>query len=354
MEDKISAIKKEYEEINNKLNEISLVNEMSRYQELAKKQAELREVYDLIQKKEKLESNLKENIELLQNESDLEFIKIIETEISQIKEALPQLEIDLQLALIPNDPNDSKPAVIEIRAGAGGDESALFAQEIFRMYTKYAEKRNYKIEMLSLSETEIGGIKEIVFMIKGENAYKFLKFESGVHRVQRVPKTESGGRIHTSTATVAVLPEAKEVDVNIHPNELRIDVFRASGCGGQSVNTTDSAVRITHLPTGITVTCQDEKSQLKNKDKAMANLRSKILASQIEEEQRKRGEQRKGQIGTGDRSEKIRTYNFPQDRVTDHRINLTLHNIDKIMDGEIDDIIDALLIEEKNEKLSLN
>jgi peptide chain release factor 1 len=220
------------------------------------------------------------------------------------------------------------------------------------MYSKFAENKNFKLEMLSLSETEIGGIKEVVFLIKGENAYRFLKYESGVHRVQRVPKTESGGRIHTSTATVAVLPEAKEIDIQINPNDLRIDVFRASGCGGQSVNTTDSAVRITHIPSGITVTCQDEKSQLKNKDKAMSNLRAKLLAKQIEEDQRKRGEQRKGQIGTGDRSEKIRTYNFPQDRVTDHRINLTLHNIEKIMYGDINDIVESLLKAEEEAKLS--
>jgi len=352
MEKKIIAIKKEYYEINKRLNDPNIVNDITLYHTLAKKQSELREIIELLEKKEKLERNLQDNFSLKDTENDPEFIEIIISEIESIKEALNKLNIDIQLALIPKDPNDSKPAVIEIRAGAGGDESALFAQDIFRMYLRFAEKNNYKVEILSLSETEIGGIKEVVFMIKGENAYKLLKFESGVHRVQRIPKTEGGGRIHTSTATVAVLPEAKDIDVYISPNDLKVDVFRASGCGGQSVNTTDSAVRITHIPSGITVTCQDEKSQLKNKDKAMSNLRAKLLAKKVEEEQKRRGDQRKGQIGTGDRSEKIRTYNFPQDRVTDHRINLTLHNIDKVLYGEIDDIINALLKTEQEEKLS--
>ncbi len=310
-----------------------------RVRELATRQAELREKVAAGQNYQQMQRELSEARELM---NDPEMTEMAEAEILRLEAAIVEAELHLQALLAPKDPNDTKNAILEIRAGAGGDESSLFASELARLYTRFAERHELKTEILSSSPNEVGGYKEIIFEVKGKHAYARLKYESGVHRVQRVPVTESAGRIHTSTATVAVLPEAEETDLEISPNDVRIDVFRASGHGGQSVNTTDSAVRITHLASGIVVTCQDEKSQLKNKTKAMSVLRSRLLARKQEEERKTQGEARLSQIGTGDRSEKIRTYNFPQDRVTDHRIGYTTRNLARFMDGEIDELIAAL------------
>jgi len=278
----------------------------------------------------------------LEKESDESMKEFIVEEISETENKIKKTKDILQTLLIPKDPSDEKNVILEIRAGTGGDEAALFAGDLFRMYSRYAEKMNWKVSVMSANVTGIEGIKEIIAKIEGENVYKYLKYESGVHRVQRVPETESQGRIHTSAATVAVMPEAEEVDIEIAPNDVKVDVFRSSGPGGQSVNTTDSAVRITYIPTGMIVSCQDGKSQLKNKEKAMSVLRSRLLALKLAEEAKKRSDFRKSQIGSGDRSEKIRTYNYPQDRVTDHRINFTTHNLPEIMNGKLDDIVRAL------------
>lgn len=302
-------------------------------------QRELKEKLELFNKVRKTEADLNSTREIL-NDPDMKDLAILE--IPALEEELAILSEQAKVALLPRDPKDSKNAIIEIRAGAGGDESSLFAGELLRMYLRFCERHELKAQLLSESANEVGGYKEVIFEVNGANAYGILKYESGVHRVQRIPTTESAGRVHTSTATVAVLPEAEESDLEINPNDLRIDVFRSGGNGGQSVNTTDSAVRITHIPTNTVVTCQDEKSQLKNKLKAMGVLRSRLLAAKAEEEAKTMGEARKSQIGTGDRSEKIRTYNFPQDRLTDHRIGYTTHGLNKIMDGELDGIFTAL------------
>ena len=289
---------------------------------------------------------------MLESEKDEEMREMLKEELSDAKKRVEELEHELKILLLPKDPNDSKNVIVEIRGGAGGDEAALFAAEIYRMYVKYAESRRWKTEMLSLNENGIGGFKEVTFMIKGEGAYSRLKYESGVHRVQRVPETESGGRIHTSTATVAIMPEAEEFDVVIDDKDIRIDVMRASGNGGQCVNTTDSAVRLTHIPTGIVIYSQTEKSQLQNKEKAFRLLRSKLYDMELERRQNEEAAERRSQIGTGDRSEKIRTYNFPQGRVTDHRIKLTLYKIDAIMDGDIQELIDSLIAADQAAKLA--
>ncbi|CDA13623.1 peptide chain release factor 1 [Firmicutes bacterium CAG:212] len=289
---------------------------------------------------------------MLEEESDEEMRELAKEELNESKNRIEELEKEMKILLLPKDPNDEKNVIVEIRAGAGGDEAALFAAEIYRMYVHYAEGRRWKVEMISLNENGIGGFKECVFMISGQGAYSRLKYESGVHRVQRVPETESGGRIHTSTITVAIMPEAEEVDVELDMNDCKFDVFRASGNGGQCVNTTDSAVRLTHIPTGIVISCQDEKSQLKNKDKALKVLRARLYELELAKQHDAEAEARKSQVGTGDRSEKIRTYNFPQGRVTDHRIKLTLHKLDSILNGDLDEIIDSLIAADQTAKLA--
>ena len=289
---------------------------------------------------------------MLEEEKDEEMREMLKEELSDAKKRVEELEKELKILLLPKDPNDSKNVIVEIRAGAGGDEAALFAAEIYRMYVKYAESRRWKTEMMSLNENGIGGFKEVTFMIQGQGAYSRLKYESGVHRVQRIPETESGGRIHTSTISVAVMPEAEEFDVEIEDKDIRIDVMRASGNGGQCVNTTDSAVRLTHYPTGIVIYSQTEKSQLQNKEKAFRLLRSKLYDLELEKKQASEAAERRSQIGTGDRSEKIRTYNFPQGRVTDHRIKLTLHKLDTILNGDLDEVIDSLIAADQTAKLA--
>jgi len=302
----------------------------------------------------RLEKNAAEALELINSESDPEFREMAQEEYRAADAAMEQLRDQIKLLLLPKDPNDSRNVIVEIRGGAGGDEAALFAGSLYRMYSMYAEKRGWKCDITSINETELGGIKEVVFVIEGEGAYSRMKFESGVHRVQRVPDTETSGRIHTSTVTVAVLPEAEDVELEINPGDLQIDTFRASGAGGQHVNKTESAIRITHLPTGLVVECQDERSQYKNKDRAMKILRAKLYEIEQEKQNSQIAAQRKSQVGTGMRNERIRTYNFPQGRVTDHRIGLTLYKIDNIMNGDIDEIVDALITADQAEKLKEN
>jgi len=353
MEKKIQELKKEYEEINQELqrrhsgmspSEGGFNSEKIR--KLYHRQSELNNIISKYEKIEKIKKQIKEDEEIIKKEKDQDLIELAKQELKKLTEEKKCSEKELADLLKPQDHLDKKSAIIEIRAGAGGDEAAIFAADLLRMYSRFAEKENYKMIILNISRTDSGGIKEVIAEMNGQNVYRKMKQESGVHRVQRIPITEKSGRIHTSTASVAVLPQAEEVDVKINPTDIKIDVFRSSGPGGQSVNTTDSAIRITHLPTGIIVSCQDEKSQLKNKEKALKVLRSKLLSQKQEEENQKRGEMRRSQIGYAMRSEKIRTYNFPQDRVTDHRIGKSWHNLDKIMNGEIDGIIEEL---DKNE-----
>ena len=352
MFDKLEDLLIRYEEIMGELQEPDVVNDQSRFRKLMKEQNDLTPIVEAYKEYKNCKQNIEDSLSLLEEESDEEMKELAKEELSESKKRVEELEQELKILLLPKDPNDDKNVIVEIRAGAGGDEAALFAAEIYRMYVKYAESRRWKTEMMSLNENGIGGFKEVTFMINGAGAYSRLKYESGVHRVQRVPETESGGRIHTSTCTVAIMPEAEEIDFHLDMNDCKFDVFRASGNGGQCVNTTDSAVRLTHIPTGIVISCQDEKSQLKNKDKALKVLRSRLYEMELAKQHDAEAEARRSQIGTGDRSEKIRTYNFPQGRVTDHRIKLTLHRLDNILNGDLDEIIDSLIAADQAAKLS--
>ena len=352
MFDRLEDLVRRYEEITNELAEPSVVNDQSRFRSLMKEQSDIQPLVDAYIEYKKCQETIEDSLMLLEEESDEEMREMLKEELSDAKKRMAELEQDMKILLLPKDPNDDKNVIVEIRAGAGGDEAALFAAEIYRMYAHYAESRRWKAEVMEADEIGIGGMKSITFMINGQGAYSVMKYESGVHRVQRVPETESGGRIHTSTITVAVMPEAEEVDVQIDEKDIRIDVMRASGNGGQCVNTTDSAVRLTHYPTGIVVYSQTEKSQLQNKAKAFALLRAKLYDIECQKAHDAEAEARRSQIGTGDRSEKSSTYNFPQGRVTDHRINLTLYKLDKIMNGDIQEIIDACIAADQAAKLA--
>ncbi|CRZ33252.1 peptide chain release factor 1 [Herbinix hemicellulosilytica] len=353
MFDRLEGILTRYREIEQELMDPNIVNDKEKYKKLMKEQADISDIVEKYLEYKEVQKTIEDSLTILDEESDEELRELAREELSKSKQRIGVIEDELKVLLLPKDPNDEKNVIVEIRAGAGGDEAALFAAELYRMYVMYAERNNWKIDMMNLNENGIGGFKEVIFMINGKGAYSKLKYESGVHRVQRVPVTESGGRIHTSTATVAIMPEADEVDVEIDLNDCKFDVFRSSGHGGQSVNTTDSAVRLTHIPTGIVVTCQDEKSQLKNKEKAIKILRSRLYELELEKARNAEAEARKSQIGTGDRSEKIRTYNFPQGRVTDHRIKLTLHQLDDVLNGNLDEIIDHLIAADQAAKLSM-
>ena len=352
MFDKLEDLLVRLEEILSELNEPGVANDPARFQKLMKEQSELQPIVDAYKEYKACQQTVEESLMMLDEESDEEMREMLKEELADAKSRIEELETELKILLLPKDPNDSKNVIVEIRAGAGGDEAALFAAEIYRMYVKYAESRRWKTELMSLNENGIGGFKEVTFMINGAGAYSRLKYESGVHRVQRVPETESGGRIHTSTITVAIMPEAEEIDFQLDLNDCKFDVFRASGNGGQCVNTTDSAVRLTHIPTGIVISCQDEKSQLKNRDKALRVLRSRMYDMELQKRHDEEAEARRSQVGTGDRSEKIRTYNFPQGRVTDHRIKLTLHRLDTILNGDLDEIIDSLIAADQTAKLA--
>lgn len=355
MFEKLESTKEHYYDLEKQLASPDLLADMNKWQQVNREYVGLKDLVKAYEEYRENEDRISENKEMLEATEDQEFLDLLHEEIHESEKRLEELEEKITFLLIPKDPNDHKNVFVEIRAGAGGDEAGLFAGELYRMYQMYASKSGFKVEEIEFSDQGIGGVKEVIFMVKGEGAYSKLKYESGVHRVQRVPQTETSGRIHTSTATVAVLPEAEDVDVQINEStDIRIDYYRASGAGGQHVNTTDSAVRITHLPTGIVVAVQDEKSQHKNKDKAMKILRARVYEAELEEQQKALSEDRKSQVGTGDRSEKIRTYNFPQSRVTDHRINKTIHQLQDFLDGDIEEMIDALILEDQTKKLELS
>lgn len=343
MFDKLEFIEGRYLDLAQKVADPEVINDQKLWQKLMKEHAELTPIVEAYKEYKQSKESIAEMKEILEQSSDEDLRELAKMELPELETRVDELAIELKKLLIPKDPNDDKNVILEIRAGAGGDEAGLFAAELLRLYTRYAERRRWKIEMMNTSDTGVGGIKEASVMIKGQGVYSVLKFESGVHRVQRVPATESSGRIHTSTATVAVLPEAEDVEVNLNMNDIRVDVFRSSGNGGQSVNTTDSAVRVTHMPTGMVVSCQDGKSQLSNKEKALQVLKARLYEKELEERNAGIAEDRRSQVGSGDRSAKIRTYNFPQGRITDHRIGMTVYKIDAFMDGEIDEMLDAVI-----------
>ena len=352
MFDKLEDLLVRFEEVLNELGEPGVTDNQERFQKLMKEQSDLQPIVDTYREYKKNKETIQDSLSMLEEEKDEDMREMLKEELSEAKKNVEELEHELKILLLPKDPNDNKNVIVEIRAGAGGEEAALFAAEIYRMYVHYAERRGWKVETLEADETGIGGMKSVNFMVTGAGAYSVLKYESGVHRVQRVPETESQGRIQTSTCSVAVMPEAEDVEVHIDDKDIRIDVMRASGNGGQCVNTTDSAVRLTHYPTGIVIYSQTEKSQIQNKEKAFALLRTKLYDLELQKKQDAESEERRSQIGTGDRSEKIRTYNFPQGRVTDHRINLTLYKLDKILDGDIQEIIDACIAADQAKKLA--
>jgi len=342
VKNQLEIIVNRFDELTSQLSDEKVLRDPSRRQKLARERKELEPMVEVIRQLQKVERSIADDEAMISAEEDREIVGMAKAELEDLGLEKERLEEELRKLMIPKDPNDSKNTIVEIRAGTGGEESALFAADLLRMYSRYVENKGWKMELMSSHETGIGGFKEVIFLVSGESAYGLLKYESGVHRVQRVPATEASGRIHTSAVTVAVLPEAEDVEVEIAPEDVRVDVFRSSGPGGQSVNTTDSAVRVTHLPTGLVVTCQDEKSQHKNRAQAMKVLRARLLDRAKREQEERISRERKSQVGTGDRSAKIRTYNFPQQRVTDHRIGLTIHRLDQILDGDLDELIEAL------------
>lgn len=352
MYDKLDFIVAKYEELSAKVSDPEVINDQPVWQKHIREMSEMEPIVNKYKEYKKTKDQLADTKSMLdEGGMDEELKELAKMELSELEDSLEQLSSELQVALLPKDPNDEKNVILEIRAGTGGDEAALFGSDLLRMYLRYAERRHWKAEVMEMNDTGIGGIKEAVVLIKGRGAYSRLKYESGTHRVQRVPETESSGRIHTSAATVAVLPEVDDVEVELNPSDVRVDVYRSSGNGGQSVNTTDSAVRLTHMPTGLVVTCQDEKSQIKNKEKAFKVLRAKLYDIKLQEQNKEISEQRKSQVGSGDRSERIRTYNFPQGRVSDHRIGLTLYKLDYFLDGDIDEIIEGLITNDQAEKM---
>lgn len=351
MFDKLDFILEKYEELSKKVSDPDVIAKQKEWQKLMKEMSDLEPIVKEYTAYKKAKEDLEEAKEILDMEYDEELREMAREELKANEAAIEEYTENLKILLLPKDPNDDKNVILEIRAGTGGDEAALFGSDLLRMYLRYAERMRWKTELIESNETEIGGVKEVVMLVKGKGAYSRLKYESGVHRVQRVPETESGGRVHTSAASVAVMPEVDDVEVNLDPNDVRVDVYRASGNGGQCVNTTDSAVRLTHMPTGLVVTCQDEKSQIKNKEKAFKVLKSRLFDLMQQEQNDKIAAERKSQIGSGDRSERIRTYNFPQSRITDHRINLTLYKLDSFLDGDLDEVIDALITEDQAEKM---
>ncbi|WP_163099557.1 peptide chain release factor 1 [Peribacillus alkalitolerans] len=351
MIDRLQSVEDRYERLNELLSDPEIVNDPKKLREYSKEQSTIQETVHVYREYKEFREQLQEAKSMLEEKLDAEMREMVKQEISELEESMEELEAKLKVLLLPKDPNDDKNVIMEIRGAAGGDEAALFAGSLYRMYSRYAEVQGWKTEVIESNATGLGGYKEIIFMINGQGAYSKLKFENGAHRVQRVPETESGGRIHTSTATVVVLPEAEEVEVEIHDKDIRFDAFASSGAGGQSVNTTMSAVRLTHIPTGIVVSCQDEKSQHKNKDKAMKVLRARVYDKFQQEAQAEYDQNRKSAVGTGDRSERIRTYNFPQNRVTDHRIGLTIQKLDQVMEGKLDEVLDALILVDQSDKL---
>ncbi|MGO1712708.1 MAG: peptide chain release factor 1 [Senegalia sp. (in: firmicutes)] len=351
MLEKLDFLEEKYKDLNGKISDPDIINNMNEWQKYVKEHAEVEPIVMKYREYKEVVEGIAESKEMLNDKLEDDFKEMVKEELNELQEQEEELQVEIKFLLIPKDPNDEKNVIVEVRAGAGGDEAGIFAGNLFRMYSRFAERQGWKVDIMSTSGQGVGGFKEIVFMIKGKGAYSKLKYESGVHRVQRVPETESGGRIHTSTATVAVLPEVDDVEVDINMNDVRVDVYRSSGNGGQSVNTTDSAVRLTHVPTGIVVAMQDEKSQLKNKDKAFKVLKARIYEKQVSEQNKEIADARKSQVGTGDRSERIRTYNYPQGRITDHRINVTVYKLENFLDGDIEEMLDALITSDQTEKL---